>query len=286
MKVKARAARAPRPARPLNGDRPGDTSRPRHRHPATVASTSRCPGPGHAPAAEAENERNRPTRRSRPIAEEVVPGGGPRPTLAELTLAAAPPAWRAAGFDVDDGRHGLDRRRPAAARWGRTRAGESWAGRCATCARTELDGLPTRRHDQPPSPVPGSIPTAPSGSTTWWPSAPTSTAPSPRCAARVWTSAACARVPRRRERSGRRSSGSARRSSRSWSTRPVPRGPRIREAPAGFYGLALATADIDATAGSLGPLLGEVRDAVQPGRRIATVRREAELGLPVAFMTL
>jgi len=57
-------------------------------------------------------------------------------------------------------------------------------------------------------------------------------------------------------------------------------------APARFYGLALATADIDATAGSLGPLLGEVRDAVQPGRRIATVRRHAQLGLPVAFMSV
>jgi hypothetical protein len=32
-------------------------------------------------------------------------------------------------------------------------------------------------------------------------------------------------------------------------------------------------------------VLGSVRDAVQPGRRIATMRREANLGLPVAFMT-
>ena len=58
-----------------------------------------------------------------------------------------------------------------------------------------------------------------------------------------------------------------------------------RDAAAAFYGLALATADLDATARTLGPLLGDVRDAVQPGRRIATVRREAGLGLPVAFMS-
>jgi hypothetical protein len=32
-------------------------------------------------------------------------------------------------------------------------------------------------------------------------------------------------------------------------------------------------------------LLGDIRDAVQPGRRIATVRREAGLGVPVALMT-
>ena len=39
------------------------------------------------------------------------------------------------------------------------------------------------------------------------------------------------------------------------------------------------------TAAALGPLLGEVRDAIQPGRRIGTIRREAGLGLPVAFLS-
>ena len=59
-----------------------------------------------------------------------------------------------------------------------------------------------------------------------------------------------------------------------------------RDAPAGFYGLAFGVEDLDATARRLGPLLGEPRDAVQPGRRIATVRRQAGLGLPVALMTV
>ncbi len=64
---------------------------------------------------------------------------------------------------------------------------------------------------------------------------------------------------------------------------------RAREAR--FYGIAFVVADIDALAEELGELpvpggvLGSVRDAVQPGRRIATMRREANLGLPVAFMT-
>jgi hypothetical protein len=31
--------------------------------------------------------------------------------------------------------------------------------------------------------------------------------------------------------------------------------------------------------------VGEIRDAVQPGRRIATLRRSAGLALPVALMT-
>ena len=56
------------------------------------------------------------------------------------------------------------------------------------------------------------------------------------------------------------------------------------EAPA-FWGLTLVVCDLDATAARLGDRLGAVKDAVQPGRRIATVRREAGLGLPVALMT-
>jgi catechol 2,3-dioxygenase-like lactoylglutathione lyase family enzyme len=52
-----------------------------------------------------------------------------------------------------------------------------------------------------------------------------------------------------------------------------------------FYGIAFVAEDLDALAGELGDRLGSIRDAVQPGRRIATMRREANLGLPVAFMT-
>ena len=61
--------------------------------------------------------------------------------------------------------------------------------------------------------------------------------------------------------------------------------PLAGDSPARFYGLAFVVEDIDATARDLGDLCGAPRDAIQPGRRIATVRREAGLGLPVAFMT-
>ena len=66
---------------------------------------------------------------------------------------------------------------------------------------------------------------------------------------------------------------------------PGPRAAADRDAPSRFYGLAFLVEDIEATAAVLGDRLGRVRDAVQPGRRIATVAREAGLGLPVAFMT-
>lgn len=55
--------------------------------------------------------------------------------------------------------------------------------------------------------------------------------------------------------------------------------------PAFFWGLAFVAPDLDATVASLGDSAGEARDAVQPGRRIATLRRAAGLSLPVALMT-
>lgn len=60
---------------------------------------------------------------------------------------------------------------------------------------------------------------------------------------------------------------------------------RDRDAPARLWGLALAVDDLDATAAELGDRLGEPRDAVQEGRRIATLRRDAGSGVPLAFMT-
>jgi len=55
--------------------------------------------------------------------------------------------------------------------------------------------------------------------------------------------------------------------------------------PARLWGISFLVNDLDAAAAVLGELLSEPRAAVQPGRLIATARREAELGLPVAFMT-
>ena len=55
--------------------------------------------------------------------------------------------------------------------------------------------------------------------------------------------------------------------------------------PAQFWGLTFLSDDLDATLASLGPdRVSEARPAVQTGRRIATVRESAGLGVPVALM--
>jgi hypothetical protein len=57
------------------------------------------------------------------------------------------------------------------------------------------------------------------------------------------------------------------------------------DGPARLWGLACTVADLDATAACLGDRLLPAKDAVQPGRRIATVHESAGLGVPLAFMT-
>ena len=57
------------------------------------------------------------------------------------------------------------------------------------------------------------------------------------------------------------------------------------DAPARFWGLALGVDSLEPLRQRLGERLSEPRDAVQPGRRIATLRRSAGLAVPVAFMT-
>lgn len=55
--------------------------------------------------------------------------------------------------------------------------------------------------------------------------------------------------------------------------------------PARFWGLVVIVSDLDALGERLGGMLGPARDAVQPGRRIATLRESSGLGPAMAFMT-
>jgi hypothetical protein len=57
------------------------------------------------------------------------------------------------------------------------------------------------------------------------------------------------------------------------------------DGPARFWGLVITVSDLDALADRLGRELGQAKPAVQPGRRIATLRESAGLGQAVAFMS-
>lgn len=56
--------------------------------------------------------------------------------------------------------------------------------------------------------------------------------------------------------------------------------------PAMLWGLALTCADLDAAANALGELLGPMKNAVQPGRQIATMRTRAlDISVPIALLS-
>jgi hypothetical protein len=58
------------------------------------------------------------------------------------------------------------------------------------------------------------------------------------------------------------------------------------DGPAQFFGLAHTVTDIDATKALLGDHLGNVKDAVQPGRRISTLRhKDFGMSVATAFMS-
>ncbi len=62
--------------------------------------------------------------------------------------------------------------------------------------------------------------------------------------------------------------------------------PDLPVGPASFWGLVLIVEDLDAACDLIGPdRISPPKDAVQPGRRIATIRSDVGLGLPVALMT-
>ena len=58
----------------------------------------------------------------------------------------------------------------------------------------------------------------------------------------------------------------------------------VPDRPAAFWGLVVTVADLDALALTLGKRLNAVHDAVQPGRRIATMRPFDKRGPALAFM--
>jgi hypothetical protein len=62
--------------------------------------------------------------------------------------------------------------------------------------------------------------------------------------------------------------------------------PDVEPGPASFWGLVLIVDDLDGACEVIGvDRISPPKDAVQPGRRIATVRSDVGLGLPLALMS-
>ena len=201
------------------------------------------------------------------------------PNLVGLTVAADPAAWRDAGFAVEgeECRIGSVVVRLVGGAAGRGIVGWEVAGLMST----ELDGLPTR---DAPAPVEEAAPVAHPNRALVLDHVVVST-PDPD---RTFAALEAAGLELRRVREAGRPEAPLRQGFfRAGEAILEVVGPAGDDpaAPARFWGLVVVVEDLDACAALLGDRLGAARDAVQPGRRIATVRREAGLGTRVAFMT-
>ena len=206
------------------------------------------------------------------------------PTLDELTVADAPEAWAELGFAVDGDvcLVGGVRIRLAGSASGRGIAG--WSLR--DVESTELDGLPTARSERPP---PDERPAHRNGI-----AALDHVVAITPALDRTVAVLRGAGLDLRRIREEPTPAGAPRQAFfRLGATilEVVQEPPEAIERgggadrPAFFWGLAFVAPDLDATVAGLGELVSEVRAAVQPGRRIATLRRAAGLSVPVALIT-
>jgi hypothetical protein len=207
-----------------------------------------------------------------------------RPTLIELTIADPPEVWAALGFTVDGAWCRVGSVRIRLAGRGTARGVVAW-GLSGLDGETDVDGVPT----------------------TAAPSEPSESVDHPNGAsvidhvvllspdlARTTTAleAIGLDVRRVREVPPEQYSFAARQVFfRAGEVivemiGPVEPDPARADRPARFYGLAITVDDIDALAEQLGDLVGPVKDAVQPGRRIATLRHQrADLTTAIAFMS-
>ncbi|HEU4904811.1 MAG TPA: hypothetical protein VFT19_01690 [Solirubrobacterales bacterium] len=207
------------------------------------------------------------------------------PTVDELTVADVPDAWAALGFAVEGDMCVLGEVR---IRLAGTDAGKGlarWSVRGLEA--TELDGLPTTRSEHEPPAAPPPHPNGVAG-------LDHVVAITPQLE-RTVDALQAAGLDLRRIREEPTPAGAPRQAF-------FRLGPTILEVvqeppeaiergggadrPAFFWGLALVAPDLEETVASLGEeRVSEVRDAVQPGRRIATLRRAAGLSVPVALIT-
>jgi catechol 2,3-dioxygenase-like lactoylglutathione lyase family enzyme len=204
-------------------------------------------------------------------------------TIDELTVADGPGAWSALGFELeaDSCLVGDVRIRTAGPDAGKGLAGWSLRG----IEGEDLDGLPTTRSQ---SPLPGQAPAQPNGIT----GIDHVVAITPELE-RTIAALVAAGLDLRRVREEPTPAGAPRQAFfRLGATilEVVQEPPEAIERaggdhPAFFWGLAFTAPDLDATVAHFGEHASEIRPAVQPDRRIATLRRSAGLALPVALMS-
>lgn len=203
------------------------------------------------------------------------------PTIDAIEVADPPEAWRAAGFDVDpDGVCRVGRVRIQLVGPGRGKRILSWSLRDAMLERPALDGLPTSISTAEPC-EPGQHPngvvqidhvvlvTPDTGRTT--------------DALRV-----SGFEPRRIRHTDQYGPPFLQVFFRAGEVIVELIGPEepSGDGPAAFFGLAYTVTDLDATAALLGDALGAAKQAVQPGRRIATLRHTAiGMSVPTAFLS-
>lgn len=202
-------------------------------------------------------------------------------SVVSLSTSDDPAAWRDAGFTVEgdecvlgDVRLRFDAGTPGISAWTVFHPDEAPGTR-------SIDGLPTELVDEPPAPPAGRHPNGVRG----FDHLVVSTSDIDR------TTAALAAIGVEPRRTRDTTAGDAPLRQRFFRMGTIieligPPEPDGSDRPAAFWGVALVSDDIDATAATLGDRLGPVKDAVQPGRRIATLRtRELGISVPVAFMT-
>lgn len=198
-------------------------------------------------------------------------------TIDELVVADPPAAWEAAGFAVDAGgtcRVGTVRIRLVGPEAGAGIVGWSLRGVDRGLDSEGIDGVPTILSDAPPA-EPGSHPNGVV-------SIDHVVLLSPHLARTVRALATLGLEPRR-ERDGELGGAPIRQVFYRMGEvilEVVGDPDAAGEGPAGLWGVTHVVADLDATVRMLGEGAGRIKDAVQPGRRISTVRNRA-LGISV-----
>jgi catechol 2,3-dioxygenase-like lactoylglutathione lyase family enzyme len=195
-------------------------------------------------------------------------------TLDELRVGDSPDAWRAIGFDVGHDsccRVGSTRIRLGGGGTGIT----DWTLRDVPADVTEVDGVPTSG-----SAVPSDEPGAHANGVTRIDHLVFMTPDLPRTAAAV---VALGLDVRRERDAGAFQQMFFRLGEVILElVGPAEGGP----GPASLWGITFAVSDLDATAEFLGDRIGRVKDAVQPGRRITTLRgKEIGISPAIAFMS-